>query len=199
MPCSTEIEERLRRFHDKAEAKNFAQTAAKARTKDSLKAFSRLTEEIEGEPPRIVSDPPLIVPIRELYENMEDAAIASAEELEHGIHVLFRIYRRSLQRDRQHLLEGFQYRDLARKVVGVDSVGTRTWMMLLLGRDSGDPLFLQFKEANESVLEPLLSPAAGGWHAPTPARATGSRSPRTSARATRSTWRSRTSPRRTPI
>jgi uncharacterized protein (DUF2252 family) len=151
------IEERLRRFHDKAEAKSFAQTVAKARTKDSLRAFSRMTEEIAGEPPRIVSDPPLIVPIRELYENMEDAAIESAEELDHAIHILFRTYRRSLEGDRRHLLEGFEYRDLARKVVGVGCVGTRTWMMFLLGRDGGDPLFLQFKEANESVLEPLLT------------------------------------------
>jgi uncharacterized protein (DUF2252 family) len=88
---------------------------------------------------------------------MEDAAIGSAEGLEQAIHGLFRVYRRSLQGDRRHLLEGFEYRDLARKVVGVGSVGTRTWMMLLFGRDSDDPLFLQLKEANESVLEPLLS------------------------------------------
>ena len=78
------------------------------------------------------------------------------EAFEQELHTLYRNYRRSLQRDRRHLLEQFQMVDLARKVVGVGSVGTRCFILLLLGLDNGDPLFLQIKEAQESVLEPML-------------------------------------------
>jgi uncharacterized protein (DUF2252 family) len=119
---------------------------AKARTKDSLAAFKKLTGMVDGEP-RIVSDPPLIVPISELF---------TGEEAMEGTRLVIREYRRTLQGDRRHLLERFRLVDAARKVVGVGSVGTRAFILLFLGRDEEDPLFLQMKEAQESVLEPFL-------------------------------------------
>jgi len=149
------IERNLREQQAKRQADTVAKGAAKARTKDSLKAFAKLTQLVDGEP-RIVSDPPLIVPARDLAK---DAGI-QFEWLESVIHGLFREYRRTLQHDRRHLLEEFRMVDLARKVVGVGSVGTRCWILLLLGRDADDPLFLQIKEAQASVLEPYLGKSA---------------------------------------
>jgi uncharacterized protein (DUF2252 family) len=140
------IEERLRVDHDRKQAKVVQETQTKARTKDSLKAFAKLTHVVGGEV-KIVSDPPLIVPIAELVGERAGA-------FEQEMHSLFRGYRRTLPHDRRKLLEGFRVVDLARKVVGVGSVGTRAWILLLLGRDDSDPLFLQIKEAEESVLEP---------------------------------------------
>jgi uncharacterized protein (DUF2252 family) len=141
----------LRGQQAKQQASSVAKQAAKARTKDSLKAFAKLTEEVDGEP-RIISDPPLIVRAADIAEEVG----MSAEQLEEGIHQLYRGYRETLQPDRRHLLEDFRLVDLARKVVGVGSVGTRCWIALLIGRDSDDPFFLQIKEAQESVLEPYL-------------------------------------------
>jgi len=143
------ILDRLRRDNDKKQAKNVARAEAKARTKDSLKALSRLTHEVDGEL-RIVSDAPLIVPIEELVDDVP------ADEIKEEIATTFRKYRSSLQHDRRKLLEGYRAVDLARKVVGVGSVGTRAWILLLLGRDDADPLFLQIKEAEASVLEAHL-------------------------------------------
>jgi uncharacterized protein (DUF2252 family) len=143
------METRFRESHDEKQAKAVARSSAKARTKDSLKAFARLTHIVDGVP-RIVSDPPLVVPIAELLDPDD------ARDVEHEIRELVRTYRRTLQRDRRELLESFRYVDLARKVVGVGSVGTRCWIMLMLGHDQADPLFLQVKEAGPSVLEPLL-------------------------------------------
>jgi uncharacterized protein (DUF2252 family) len=120
---------------------------AKARTKDSMKAFAKLTTVVDGEP-RIVGDPPLIVPIRDLVDDAAHPRVGDE------LHALFRTYRRSLQRDRRHLLEQYRLVDLARKVVGVGSVGTRCYIGLLMGRDNDDPLFLQMKEAQPSVLAP---------------------------------------------
>jgi uncharacterized protein (DUF2252 family) len=128
--------------------KRAEKNVGKARTKDSLKAFSKLTELVDGEP-RIISDPPTIEPIEEVAG---DAAAA----FEHYLRQIMRSYRRTLAGDRRHLLERYRYVHAARKVVGVGSVGTRAWIVLLLGRDDSDPLFLQFKEADESVLEPFL-------------------------------------------
>jgi uncharacterized protein DUF2252 len=145
------VEQHLREQEATTQAANVAKEAAKARTKDSMKAFSKLTHEVDGEP-RIVSDPPLIVPAAEIAEE----AGVSTERLEDGLRKLFREYRRSLQGDRRHLLEQFRMVDIARKVVGVGSVGTRCWIILMLGRDGNDPLFLQIKEAQSSVLEPYL-------------------------------------------
>jgi uncharacterized protein (DUF2252 family) len=128
--------------------KRLDKNLAKSRTKDSLAAFGKLTELVDGEP-RIVSNPPLVVPIEEL-------AGVDAGKAREGIENLVRAYRRTLQGDRRKLLERFRVVDLARKVVGVGSVGTRAWIILMLGRDGEDPLFLQAKEAGTSVLEPFL-------------------------------------------
>jgi uncharacterized protein (DUF2252 family) len=135
--------------------KRFGQTVAKARTKDSMRAFSKLTRLVDGEP-RIVGDPPLLVPLEELVPESEHHAIDEAAR------EIIRAYRRTLPRDRRKLLERYRYVHAARKVVGVGSVGTRAWIMLLLGRDGGDPLFLQFKEAQRSVLEPFLAKSEFG-------------------------------------
>ena len=124
---------------------------AKARTRDSLQALSKLGELVDGEY-RIVSQPPIVVPIRELYATYG----MSSDELWHAIHLEFRAYRATLQSDRRHLLERFEVVDMARKVVGVGSVGTRAFIVLLQGRDEQDPLFLQVKEATQSVLEDHL-------------------------------------------
>jgi uncharacterized protein (DUF2252 family) len=127
-------------------AKRAGQTVAKARTRDHMTAFSKLTRPVNGEP-QIVPDPPLI-------ERMSDLAPDNARDALGGeLHDLLRRYRESLQPDRRVLLEQFRMVDIARKVVGVGSVGTRAWIVLLLGRDDQDPLFLQFKEAQPSVLE----------------------------------------------
>ena len=119
---------------------------AKARAKDSLRAFGKLTTIVDGEP-RIISDPPLIVPIEDLADGRDIEAFARG---------VIRGYRRTLQGDRKQLLERFHYVHAARKVVGVGSVGTRAWIILMLGRDNEDPLFLQLKQAEASVLEPFV-------------------------------------------
>ena len=112
-----------------------------------MHAFEKLTHVVDGEP-RIISDPPLIVPIDELVPTeMERDALMDE------LRKLIRSYRRTLETDRRHLLEEFRFVDLARKVVGVGSVGTRAWIALFLGSDEQDPLFLQVKEAQPSVLE----------------------------------------------
>ena len=122
---------------------------AKARTRDSLQALEKLTEVVDGET-RFVSDPPLLVPIEELYPERESGALT---DLLHG---LLQSYRATLQSDRQHLLEQFRFVSIARKVVGVGSVGTRAWVLLLVGSDGTDPLLLQAKEAQASVLEEFV-------------------------------------------
>ena len=127
---------------------------AKARTRDSLAAFRKLTCVVDGEP-RIVSDPPLIVPIPELFTD---------EQAMEATRLVIREYRRTLQDDRRHLLEHFRLVDAARKVVGVGSVGTRAFILLFLGRDDEDPLFLQMKEAQASVLEPFLGKSSFASH-----------------------------------
>jgi uncharacterized protein (DUF2252 family) len=128
--------------------KTAEKAAAKARTRDSLQALSKLGEVVDGRY-RIVSQPPIVVPMRELAATYG----LSAEEVERGLHEQFRAYRATLQDDRRRLLERFQLVDVARKVVGVGSVGTRAFIGLLQGRDQQDPLFLQVKEATASVLE----------------------------------------------
>ncbi len=133
-------------------AKRTDKVLAKARTQDSLAAFDKLTHIVDGEP-RIVSDPPLIVPLKELLPGDE------GDEFFEQIHQLLRSYRRTLQADRRHLLEQFRVVDIARKVVGVGSVGTRAWIVLMEGRDEADPLFLQAKEAQPSVLERFVGKA----------------------------------------
>ena len=129
------------------ERKAFKRRVAGARAKDHLRAMSKLAELVDGEP-RIVSRAPRIVPVEELVP------AAAAHDVEEQMRSLLRAYRRSLPVDRRRLLEGYRYRHLARRVGGVGSVGTRTWIVLLTGRDVDDPLFLQVKEAGPSVLEP---------------------------------------------
>jgi uncharacterized protein (DUF2252 family) len=123
----------------------------KAHTRDSLQALSKLGELVDGRY-RIVSQPPIVVPARELAS----AYGMSPDGVEHAIHEQFRAYRSTLQDDRRRLLERFEVVDMARKVVGVGSVGTRAFIVLLQGRDAQDPLFLQIKEATASVLEAYL-------------------------------------------
>jgi uncharacterized protein (DUF2252 family) len=118
---------------------------AKARTRDSMQALSKLTEVVDGET-RFASDPPLLVPIGELVSETEGALLTER------MHELLRSYRHTLQSDRRHLLNQFRFVGIARKVVGVGSVGTRAWVILMVGSDGQDPLLLQAKEAQASVL-----------------------------------------------
>jgi uncharacterized protein (DUF2252 family) len=129
------------------EVKRFEKNLAKAQAKDNMKAFAKLTVQVDGEH-RIKSDPPLVVSLRDLFPG--DAG----EDLRAWLAERLRTYRKTLQPDRRHLLESYRLVDFARKVVGVGSVGTRCWIALMLGRDDADPLFLQIKEAEASVLEP---------------------------------------------
>ena len=124
---------------------------AKARTKDSMQALGKLTHIVDGEP-RIISSPPLIQPVEELVDGME------LEQILEWLRAELRRYRQTLQSDRRHLLEDFRLAQVARKVVGVGSVGTRAWILLMFGRDQNDPLFLQVKEAQASVLEGRVGP-----------------------------------------
>jgi uncharacterized protein (DUF2252 family) len=139
----------MRAVMDPKTLKTTEKIVQKAKTRDSLQAFEKLTHDVDGDR-RIISDPPLIVPLEELVPAADAARFADA------YHDLLRTYRRTLLGDRRHLLEDFRFTHIARKVVGVGSVGTRAWIILMLGRDGGDPLFLQAKEAQASVLEPYV-------------------------------------------
>ncbi len=132
---------------DDAGTRAFSRAAARSRRKDSLRAVERLTHRVDGRL-RFISDPPLIVPVEDLARGH------AAHEVEAAIAGILRDYRATLQHDRRRLLDGYRYVHLARKVVGVGSVGTRAWVALLTGRDDTDPLVLQVKEATASVLAP---------------------------------------------
>jgi uncharacterized protein (DUF2252 family) len=119
---------------------------AKARTRDSTEELAKLTRVADGRP-RIIADPPLLVPVADLLPAHTDQAALAAQFKD-----LLGKYRRTLETDRRYLLEQYEFCDMARKVVGVGSVGTRCWIVLMLGRDESDPLFLQVKEAEASVL-----------------------------------------------
>ena len=139
---------------ESAEAKairNAEKALRKAHTRDSLQALSKLGEVVDGKY-RIVSQPPVVVPLREIAAQYN----MSADQVDESLRGLFREYRATLEVDRRHLLEKFEVIDVARKVVGVGSVGTRAFIVLLQGRDANDPLFLQVKEATSSVLEDHL-------------------------------------------
>jgi uncharacterized protein (DUF2252 family) len=140
------IREQLRNAGQKL-TKQAEKGAAKARAKDSLRALGKLTEQVDGEL-RIVSRPPLVVPLEELLP--EDDKI----DVEAMLKGILERYAETLKGDRRRLLETYTLRHVAHKVVGVGSVGTRAWILLLTGRDDEDPLFLQAKEAQASVLEP---------------------------------------------
>jgi uncharacterized protein (DUF2252 family) len=147
----------LAKVADKKQMKAVHKSVKKAGKKNSLKAFDRLVHEVGGEP-RIISDPPLLVPAGELVS--ED----QREALEERIVEMLGRYRESLKGDRRHLFDSYRFVEMARKVVGVGSVGTRAWVLLMMGRDGQDPLFLQAKEAEASVLEPHLGASVFGNH-----------------------------------
>ena len=149
---ATEILERSRSQASAKSVRSLRHSVAKAHRRDSVAAFSKLTHDVDGER-RIISDPPMIVPIEELLRG-DDATDVERISEDH-----LRLYRDSLPGDRRHLVDRFRYAHLARKVVGVGSVGTRDWIVLLLGRDGDDPLFLQIKEASASALTPYLAPS----------------------------------------
>jgi uncharacterized protein (DUF2252 family) len=134
----TELRARQRKLMDKS--------LAKARTRDSMQELTKLTRTVDGRP-RIASDPPLLVPVDELISSEAERATFEA-----GLTRLIARYQRTLETDRRYLLQQYEYCDMARKAVGVGSVGTRCWIVLMLGRDESDPLFLQVKEAEASVL-----------------------------------------------
>ncbi len=156
MEIESLLAERAARFKPAA-VKRTERTLAKARTRDSMSAFSKLTRKVDGEV-QIVDQSPLIVPLAQV------AREGARDELLEALRALVRVYRDSLARDRRVLLEQFHLTDFARKVVGVGSVGTRAWIALLLGRDGNDPLFLQMKEAEASVLEEFLGPSEFNNH-----------------------------------
>jgi len=140
-------------FADLAEEEDvarFNKTVAKARSKTSERAYAKLAREVDGEV-RIVSDPPLITPLEELLD------AASLERTVAELRRVFADYRATLPQNLRKLIDRFRFVDIARKVVGVGSVGTRAWIVLLVGRDRGEPLFLQIKEAQRSVLEPYAA------------------------------------------
>ena len=164
-----DIEPVLEEFRSQFKAKQLKRAEkqlAKARTKDSMSAFSKLTHVVDGEA-RIVAEPPLIVPIDDLAQ----AEGIERDQMFEVLHELLRSYRDTLEHDRRILLEEFRLIDFARKVVGVGSVGTRGWIALLLGRDGEDPLFLQMKEAEavgaRAVPRPerVREPRRAGRHA----------------------------------
>jgi uncharacterized protein (DUF2252 family) len=144
----SELSDELRQLKPR-EVKDIATRAAKARAKDNARAFAKLAHRVNGSA-RIVADPPLIVPIADLLPD------AHARQFEHALQTLVEAYRASLPGNLRHLLDRYRYADAARKVVGVGSVGTRAWVILFLGRDGDDPLFLQAKEATKSVLAPFV-------------------------------------------
>jgi uncharacterized protein (DUF2252 family) len=145
----------LRRQTTAAQQKRVKKDVQHARTKDSLRAFAKLTHLVDGEP-RIISDPPLIVPVDEL--------VGDADVVRESIRSAIRTYRGTLPDDRRELLERFRFVDAARKVVGVGSVGTRAWIIFLLGRDDKDPLVLQAKEAHAPVLAPYVGKSRFASH-----------------------------------
>jgi uncharacterized protein (DUF2252 family) len=135
----------------KKTTKKLSKNVQKARGRDSLQALSKLTGIVDGRR-RIIDDPPLLVRIPE------------GEELRARVNAILESYKRTLQEDRRHLLERYDFVDAARKVVGVGSVGTRAFVVLLEGRDQDDPLFLQVKEAGTSVMEDHVPSSAYQHH-----------------------------------
>ncbi len=130
----------------------FEKNVTKAQGKNRLKAFSKLTHVVDGKL-RIIDDPPSVRPIDHVAPDVDPA------ELDDRVRAVIASYRETLSPDRRVLLDSYEYVHAAMKVVGVGSVGTRAWMILLVGRDAGDPLFLQVKEAQQSVLEPYTAPS----------------------------------------
>jgi uncharacterized protein (DUF2252 family) len=147
-----DLEQLRARFEDRLAdrgRRRVAKNVAKAPARNNLQELAKLCVSVDGRP-RIQAQPPLIVPLTDLVaDQVETGEVAAA------MSVLLSRYRQTLQDDRRLLLQQYQFADMARKVVGVGSVGTRCWVILLLGRDDRDPLFLQVKEAEPSVLSPF--------------------------------------------
>jgi uncharacterized protein (DUF2252 family) len=140
-----------------AENKTLIRDLTKARNRDNEHTFSKLTQIVDGVP-RIVSDPPLVVPLSDLYAKLEaDRVLRILTEVSRG-------YLATLSNDRRHLLAGYQLIEGARKVVGIGSVGTRTWVMLLAGKDASDHLVLQAKQTERSVVEQFVGPSEFQYH-----------------------------------
>jgi uncharacterized protein (DUF2252 family) len=152
----SELEARYGPGLSKAALARLERTVEKARRKDHLRAFAKLVHEVDGEP-RFVSDPPLLAPIEDLLP------AADARTLHGRMRELIDGYRATLPQERRVLLDRYRYADLAHKVVGVGSVGARAWVVLMLG-PTGDPLFLQCKEAQASVLEPFAGASEHEHH-----------------------------------
>jgi len=148
----------LRSIRSKRVRRSVRESLEKAHTRDNVGSLKRLTESVNGNL-TFLSRPPLIVPARELPLEPDAAA-----DLENWMAKVITQYSSSLQSDRRHLLEQYKFVDIARKVVGVGSVGTRAWMILMIGIDSGDPLLLQAKQASASVLEAFTSPSPFDSH-----------------------------------
>lgn len=153
---ASEIRAQFEKQMSARQRKAVTKGASKARTRDSMQELGKLTKRV-GDSIRIVAEPPLIVPLADMFADEQEIA-----SYENQIMRLIGKYRRTLATDRRALLDQYSYADLAMKVVGVGSVGTRCWITLMLGRDDSDPLFLQVKEAQESVLSRF-------WRAPHPA------------------------------
>ena len=152
-----DVEQQVTRWSDdlsltRSQRRDLDQQIAKARRKDSLRALGKLTVAVDGRP-HIVSDPPLVVPLDELLGDAE------GERVRARLRGHLEDYAQTLPHDCRQLLGGYRPVDMAHKVVGVGSVGTREWIVLLLGRDDADPLFLQLKEVEASVLEPFAGPS----------------------------------------
>jgi len=152
-----QLRERFDGEADEARWRTFERTVSKAKGKDRLRAFSKLTEVVDGKL-RIISDPPSVVPFDTMVAPEEVAG------LDDRVHKILAAYRESLTPDRRVLFDSYEYLHAALKVVGVGSVGTRAWIVLMVGRDTGDPLFLQLKEAQESVLEPYVGASRYNKH-----------------------------------
>ncbi len=153
----TDLDERWAKEVTAKELKEFERDIASAHAKDNVRAFNKLTYIVDGEH-RIISDPPLIVPVEDILP--DDDHLGLVETMQQFV----RSYRHTLPHDRRMLLERYHYTHAARKVVGVGSVGQRAWILFMLGRDEDDPLFLQFKEAQASVLEPFLGKSEFSGH-----------------------------------
>ena len=155
-----DVDDAIARYRSQLKAKRVKATeklVAKAHTADSMKALSKLTTQVDGQR-RIISDPPLIEPVEEVFSGEQASAIYELLRETLGK------YRRTLQSDRKHLLEQFTLVQVARKVVGVGSVGTRCWIALMDAGDGTEPLFLQPKEAMGSALAPYCGRSHYGSH-----------------------------------
>ena len=155
-----DVEELLRRARESGEGFDIAgaeRAADRFRRKDNLRAVAKLADRVDGQL-RIASDPPLLVPIRDLLPD------ETADALEARFAVLLEGYARSLPPAQRHLIHSHRFVDMAHKVVGVGSAGTRSWIVLMEGRDTGDPLMMQAKEADASVLEAHLAPSVYEHH-----------------------------------